>query len=210
MIRGNIKAEYIDHMGTDLTVVNAARVSFNKRKDVFDQKDEKLIKYLSTHGHWTPFSHTAVTMKVSAPIFVARQMFKHQVGGTINEVSRRYVSEEPSFYIPSEWRSKPVNSKQGSGKEIIPDINIDSFVDNAVELYNELLRKNVAPEMARMILPQNMITEWYWTGSLVFWSRVCNLRLEEHTQEESQLLAQQISDVCIPLFPISWKYLINV
>ena len=209
MKTANIKVDYIDHMGTDLTVVNSARVSFNKTKNILDSSDEKLIKYLAKHNHWSPFAHTTVQLKVMAPIFVARQLVKHQVGGVWNEVSRRYVDEEPVFFMPESWRSRPKNSKQGSGDEIITDIDINDFVDRAVALYNELIEKNVAPEMARMILPQNMMTEWYWTGSLVFWARVCNLRLDNHTQEESREVAKQISEICARLFPLSWHEMLR-
>ena len=191
-----ITVDYIDHMGTDLTVVNSARVSFNKSKDVFDEQDEKLIRYLAKHDHWSPFAHTSIQLKVAAPIFVARQLVKHQVGGVWNEVSRRYVDDEPTFYMPDEWRSRPQNSKQGSGLDIISNIDISNHVQQSVDLYTQLLGQNVAPEMARMVLPQNMMTEWYWTGSLVFWARVCKLRLDSHTQEESQIVAKQINDIC--------------
>ena len=203
-----ITVDYVDHMGTDLTVVNSARVSFNKSKEVFDEQDEKLIRYLAKHDHWSPFAHTSVQLKVAAPIFVARQLVKHQVGGVWNEVSRRYVDDEPAFYIPGEWRSRPLNSKQGSGSDIISNIDISKHIQDSVNLYNQLLEQNVAPEMARMVLPQNMMTEWYWTGSLVFWARVCKLRLDSHTQEESQVVAQQISNICARIFPISWQQLI--
>lgn len=204
-----ITVDYIDHMGTDLTVVNSARVSFNKSKDVFDEQDEKLIRYLAKHDHWSPFAHTSIQLKVAAPIFVARQLVKHQVGGVWNEVSRRYVDYEPTFYMPDEWRSRPQNSKQGSGLDIISNIDISNHVQQSVDLYTQLLGQNVAPEMARMVLPQNMMTEWYWTGSLVFWARVCKLRLDSHTQEESQIVAKQINDICVKLFPISWRQLLE-
>ena len=175
---------------------------------MFDEQDEKLIRYLAKHDHWSPFAHTSVQLKVAAPIFVARQLVKHQVGGVWNEVSRRYVDDEPGFYMPAEWRSRPLNSKQGSGSDIISNIDISTHIQNSVDLYNQMLEQNVAPEMARMVLPQNMMTEWYWTGSLVFWARVCKLRLDSHTQEESQIVAKQISDICAGIFPISWRQLI--
>ena len=204
----DISVEYIDHMGSDNTVVNAARVSFNKTSDTYTtEENTKLIKYLALHNHWSPFAHTTVQLKITAPIFVARQLVKHQIGGVWNEISRRYVSYEPSFYNPTTWRSKPTTSKQGSGKDIISGIDIIPFLESSLALYNELLDKGVAPEMARMILPQNMITEWYWTGSLVFWSRVCKLRLDPHTQEESTEVAKHISVICEKYFPVSWKYL---
>jgi len=209
MKAAEIKVDYIDHMGDDLTVVNSARVSFDKRKEIFDEQDERLIKYLATHNHWSPFAHTSVQFKVSAPIFVARQLVKHQVGGVWNEVSRRYVSDEPTFYIPSVWRGKPAHSKQGSSDEIIENVGIVDIMNEAIKKYNELLEQGVAPEMARMILPQNMMTDWYWTGSLVFWERVCKQRLDAHAQEETRTVAKQISDSCSMLFPVSWKYLLQ-
>jgi len=206
-MNSEIKVDYIDHMGTDLTVVNSARVSFNKRKEQFEEQDGKLIAYLAKHNHWSPFAHTSIQLKVIAPIFVARQLVKHQVGGVWNETSRRYVSDSPTFYIPTEWRGKPANSKQGSSDAVIENIDISDHVANCCVLYDQLLAKGVAPEMARMILPQNMMTEWYWTGSLVFWDRVCKQRLDSHTQEETQVVAQQISEICAKLFPVSWLHL---
>ena len=209
MKTSEIKVDYIDHMGNDLTVVNSARVSFDKKKDIFDEQDEKLIKYLATHNHWSPFAHTSVKFKISAPIFVARQLVKHQVGGVWNEVSRRYVSDEPTFYMPNTWRGKPSHSKQGSSEEIIQDVSIAAIINDVVKKYNELLEQGVSPEMARMLLPQNMMTDWYWTGSLVFWERVCKQRLDFHAQEETRTVARQISNICSELFPISWKHLLK-
>ena len=207
MISSNITVKYIDHMGSDLTVVNAARVSFNKEKNVFDEKDTKLIQYLADHNHWSPFAHTSIQFRISAPIFVARQLVKHQVGGVWNEISRRYVDFEPSFYIPSAWRSRPINAKQGSGAEQIDGININEYLKTSIDLYNDMLSKNVAPEQARMILPQNMMTEWYWTGSLIFWNRVCQLRLTSDAQEETKVVASEIDKIIPEFFPFSWKSL---
>ena len=149
----------IDVMGTDLSVVNAARVSFAKESNEFSDKDEKLIKYLAKHNHWSPFGHASLQFRIKAPIFVARQLVKHQVGLVWNEVSRRYVDDEPEFFIPDQWRSRPENSKQGSGEEIII-YNIESTMQFVKQTYQNLLKANVAPEMARMVLPQNMYTEW--------------------------------------------------
>ena len=205
-----ISVTYIDHMGDDNTVVNSARVSFNKLSDNYtNEQNIKLIKYLAKHEHWSPFAHTSVQFKVMAPIFIARQLVKHQVGGVWNEVSRRYVSDDISFYMPTEWRSKPISSKQGSGNEIIENIDITHFIETSLNLYNELLEKNVAPEMARMVLPLNLMTEWYWTGSLVFWARVCKLRLDSHAQKENLEVAVPIAETCSRLFPISWQELMN-
>ena len=210
-----MRVELIDTLGTDLTVVNAARVSFKQHKDTWDGSDERLIKYLAEHGHWTPFGHPQVQLRLSAPIFVARQLVKHQVGLVWNEVSRRYVDEEPKFFMPGPegWRGKPENKKQGSsGKiQILLDLEKDIAMTtvHCKHLYKELLEQGVAPEQARMILPISMYTEWYWTGSLSAFSRVCNLRLEPDAQEETQEIARQIDKICAELFPISWKYLVQ-
>jgi len=205
------EVEYIDHMGTDKTVVNSARVSFgaDDQLKVFEERDENLIKYLSTHNHWSPFAHTSIQLKIKAPIFVARQLVKHQVGGVWNEISRRYVSFEPEFYAVNTLRGKPVNAKQGSAGDIdskFIDIIYKSF-EQSLNSYEELLAANIAPEQARMVLPQGAMTDWYWTGSLVFWNRVCQLRLDSHSQQETSEVAQQISKICSNLFPVSWKYL---
>ena len=209
-----MKVELIDILGNDLTVGHAARVSFDKHHEIFTDGDEKLIKYLATHGHWTPFGHPQLQLRISAPVFVARQLVKHQVGLVWNEVSRRYVDSKPMFYLTKEWRSKAENKKQGSGDKII---NLTSeewgYIDNAYRWANDsyamLLKKGVAPEQARMMLPQAMYTEWYWTGSLFAFSRVCRLRLHDDAQLETRELAQQINNLIQPKFPISWRYLVE-
>ena len=150
----------IDVMGTDLSVVNAARVSFAKVSNELSDKDEKLIKYLAKHNHWSPFGHASLQFRIKAPIFVARQLVKHQVGLVWNEVSRRYVDDEPEFYIPSEWRLKADDKKQGSSDETI-EYNLGSTLEFIKTTYQNMLKANIAPEMARMILPQNLYTEWY-------------------------------------------------
>ena len=193
----------IDVMGTDLSVVNAARVSFAKESDGFSDKDEKLINYLAKHNHWSPFGHASLQFRIKAPIFVARQLVKHQVGLVWNEVSRRYVDDEPEFYIPSEWRLKADDKKQGSSNETV-DYNIESTIQYVTETYNNLLKANVAPEMARMVLPQNLYTEWYWSGSLMAFARVCNLRCKPDTQKETQVIAQMIDYEAKQKFPVSW------
>ena len=190
-------------MGTDLSVVNAARVSFAKESNEFSDKDEKLIKYLAKHNHWSPFGHASLQFRIKAPIFVARQLVKHQVGLVWNEVSRRYVDDEPEFFIPDQWRSRPENSKQGSGEEIII-YNIESTMQFVKQTYQNLLKANVAPEMARMVLPQNMYTEWYWSGSLMAFARVCNLRCKDDTQLETQHIADCIDWHLHEKFPVSW------
>ena len=207
----------IGHYGSDLLVTNAARVSFNKRKDEFDSgdhagSDERLIKYLAREGHFTPFCHPHLTLHVKAPIFVARQLVKHQIGGTWSEVSRRYVDSEPEFYFPEVWRGRPVNAKQGSNGEV----NImglcntpQEFVEHALLGYQDMLNAGVAPEQARMILPQNMHTEWIWTGSLMFFTRVCRERLAPGAQQETREVAEQIAEIVAPLFPVSWGALMD-
>ena len=147
----------IDVMGTDLSVVNAARVSFAKDSKELSEKDEKLIKYLAKHNHWSPFGHASLQFRIKAPIFVARQLVKHQVGLVWNEVSRRYVDDEPEFYIPQEWRLKADNKKQGSSDETI-EYSLGSTLEFIKTTYNNMLKANIAPEMARMILPQNLYT----------------------------------------------------
>ena len=223
--------ELIDSMGNDLTVVNAARVSFDKQSEyrtigvqeeydvdsrlishypieVLKEEDEKLIKYLARHNHWSPFAHTGITLRVSAPIFVARQLVKHQVGGVWNEVSRRYVDDEPVFYFPIAWRGKPINAKQGSDGEVVDQWSQQELAllasKSALTTYETLLYNGVAPEQARMILPQNMMTSWYWTGSLMFFHRVFRQRTDSHAQVETQEVAKQIGDICGKLFPVSW------
>lgn len=209
-----MKVELIDVMGTDLTVVNAARVSFNKNKDILEEGDEKLIAYLAQHDHWTPFGHPQLQFRISAPVFVARQLVKHQVGLVWNEVSRRYVNHTPTFDIPSKWRDRPRNRKQGSGVDFIQLTDDETaeiqYIHNASsKMYEHLIDKGVAPEQARAILPQDMVTEWYWTGSLAAFSRVCKLRLSEDSQDETRQVAQQIADLTKEKFPISWKYLMS-
>ena len=208
-----IKAEYIDHMGSDLTVVNAARVSFSKEVDEMDGKDEKLIKYLAEHDHWTPFSHPQIMIRETVPIFVARQRFKHMVGFTYNEVSRRYVDDTPEFYMPDEWRARPDGSvKQGSGdkhpeSEYIKRWWADAIKDTIVA-YEKLIDGGVAPEQARMILPQNMLTSYYVTGSLAAWARMVKQRKDAHAQKEIQELAKCVEAIIAPKFPKSWEALV--
>lgn len=228
--------EYVDHMGNDLSIVNAARVSFDKISDYeydpptgetiesatakgypirrwLKEGDIKLIKYLSEHGHWTPFGHATVSLRVKAPIFVARQLVKHQVGLVWNEVSRRYVSDEPEFYFPTEFRGKPVNAKQGStGTTEDSEMWLSAMqehIKNSLAWYTSAISAGIAPEQARMILPQNMMTEWIWSGSLMAFARVCNLRLDPHSQLETREVAQMINSVVKPLFPVSWEFLVK-
>ena len=207
-----MQVKLIDHMGSDLSVVNAARVSFNKRHTLLKLgADTKLIKYLAKHGHWTPFGHTALTLHIKAPIFVARQLGKHQVGMVWNEVSRRYVSDTPEFYTPDVWRRAADNVKQGSSDEVaeVDELWIYDMIRSASDNYQILLESGVCPEQARMVLPQSMYTEWYWTGNLKSFANVYNLRTDSHTQRETQEVAKQIGEVIGKLFPISWKELTN-
>jgi thymidylate synthase (FAD) len=219
-----MKVELVDSMGTDLTVVNAARVSFNKESEYklnemgeqLEDKDIRLIKYLAAHDHFTPFTHATVTMREKVPLFVARQRFKHTVGFSYNEVSRRYVDEDPEFYKPEEWRGKASDKKQGSSSEVI-DINpltvygrksmiddYDTVLNRCTWVYKRLLQKGVCPEQARMVLPQSMYTEYYVTGSLYAWARAYNLRSKEDAQQEIRELAKEWDSIMMKLFPESW------
>ena len=211
----NIEVQYIDHMGSDKSVVNAARVSFSKDNydEEFNTKDEKLISYLAKHNHWSPFAHNSIQFKITAPIFIARQLVKHQVGGVWNEVSRRYVSYDPTLFVPDLWRGKPENAKQGSSGKLdnqtaLFDI-LEEHHNNCLIIYKTLLENGVCPEQARMVLPLSSMTDWYWTGSLMFWARVCKQRIDPHSQEEARQVAVLISDHCRKLFPVSWGALMD-
>ena len=209
----------IDSMGTDLSVANAARVSFAKKNTEFKEPgDRKLINYLAKHGHWTPFGHVTLSFHIKAPIFVARQLVKHQVGLVWNEVSRRYVEDDPEYWEPEIWRSKPVDKKQGSGDERIEWLDRENRVGASVSkacklsvfVYKKMLEAGVAPEQARMILPQNTYTEWYWTGSLYAFSRVCNLRCQPDAQKETRDICWNIDQLANVSFPVSWEALRGV
>lgn len=217
----DMEVQYVDHMGSDVNVVNAARVSFAKCSDAVDvEKDTKLINYLAKHNHWSPLAHTSVSIRVKAPIFMARQFVKHQIGLVWNEESRRYIDDTPEFYKPSIWRGRPQNAKQGSSGThpmIIEhdygrtdmDRWFEEFTADALYFYTTMVEEGVAPEQARMVLPQSTMTNWIWTGSLVAFARVCKLRLDPHAQVEAQELAQKIHDVIAPLYPISWEALMT-
>ena len=236
-----MKATYKDHMGGDLSVVNAARVSFGKESEALTKGDEGLIQFLArgcTSGdwdahisslqgiidreaiedvlryvkkmpdHWTPFGHTAITLHMKAPIFIARQLGKHQVGMVWNEVSRRYVSDTPEFYVPSQFRKAADNVKQGSSDEAAyTRITPWKLFEYQSETYQQLLNEGVCPEQARMVLPQSMYTEWYWTGNLYSFANVFVQRTDSHAQRECQDIAHQIGTIIEPLFPVSWKAL---
>tara|TARA_B110000046_G_C12877533_1_gene348731 strand:- start:151 stop:801 length:651 start_codon:yes stop_codon:yes gene_type:complete len=208
-----IEVTYVNHMGNDMTVVNAARVSFAKESTwddynseteqyVLKDKDRKLVHYLAEHGHKSPFNHAFATFHVKAPIFVARQLQKHEYMPW-NEISRRYVDSDPEFYVPDSWRGRSEDKKQGSAGRVevgkIGDISLTSKV-----LYNSLLDRGVCPEQARMVLPQSMMTEWYWSGSLYAFAKMCNLRCAGDAQLETRLVANQICNSMKELFPVSW------
>ena len=214
-----MEARLIDVMGTDLSVVNAARVSFNKESFYnfnegfadLEERDSKLIKYLANHNHFTPFTHCTITMRERVPIFVARQRFKHVIGFSYNEISRRYVSYEAETYTPDEWRKAASNKKQGSSDETV-DINpnnqiVDIYqqaIDSALWTYDRLIQKGVCPEQARMVLPQSTYTEYYVTGSLYAWARAFNLRSSSDAQKEIQDLAWKWDEILMEKFPYSW------
>lgn len=241
-----ITATYIDHMGSDLSVVNAARVSFGKKSEWesteelvevevdggvlvwpdaicrLSEKDTKLVHYLAKHEHYSPFGHCFASFHIKAPIFVARQLVKHEYL-RMNEISRRYVDSEPEFYVPEVWRGRAKDKKQGSdgvvscvsynhsvyGKQEDYTLEFLDYTDITLNIYNGLLEDGVAPEMARMVLPQSMYTEWYWSGSMDAFANMCNLRLKEDTQYETRLVAQQIDKVMGELYPVSWKALVQ-
>ena len=202
----------VDSMGSDLSVVNAARVSFGKKHEELTKGDEKLIAFLAKHGHWTPFGHATLSFHVEAPIFVARQLVKHQVGLVWNEVSRRYVDYEPEYWMPKHWRARAEDKKQGSSDEYVDWLDraertggrVSKVCDLAVHTYRTLLDAGVCPEQARMVLPQNVLTEWYWTGSLYAFARVCNLRCQPDAQLETQEVCKEIDILSRDKFAVSW------
>jgi len=217
-----IKVTHIDHMGSDLSVVNAARVSFGKKSDWLHpangkwsglrEGDTKLIKYLAEHKHMSPFGHAFASFHIKAPIFVARQLVKHSYLRW-NEVSRRYVDSDPEFYEPEHWRDKSEDKKQGSGgksqSQYFPNIYIKEVAEKALGDYKKMLTQGIAPEQARMVLPQSTMTEWYWSGSLDAFANMCRLRCKEDTQAETQEVAWAISLKMEDLFPVSWVALID-
>ena len=248
-----IKVEYIDHMGSDLKVVNCARASFDKTSNLdehgklkqadvnlinflargyrtaewdkliretvaasdegdYDQVSDNLRKYKSSAVHFAPFCHCSVTLRLTIPVFVARQLVKHQIGMTWSEVSRRYVSDEPSFWFPEVWHTRPEDVKQGSGEaamnQQLVQFCASESVENSLESYKALLSAGVAPEEARIVLPLNHMTTVVWTGTLLAWTRVGNQRLDPHAQLATQEAAKGIQDIIKPLFPVSWDALV--
>lgn len=261
MNKESLFVEYLDHMGSDLTVVNAARASFGKESDwlytfaegateshpVLQTSDKNLIRFLATgfrtaewdeflcqitqlaitgnkdalttllHNykhkaqHWAPFGHPHVQLRLKMPLFLARQFVKHQVGGVWSEESRRYIYGEPWVYIPDEWHTRPEDIKQGSGAIVKDPLAVHltavGSVESSIVSYKKLLALGTAPEEARMVLPLNMMTTVVWTGSLLFWSRVCNQRVDSHAQLAAQELGKKIAETVQPLFPCSWDAL---
>lgn len=220
--------QLVDYMGSDLTVVNSARVSFSKESDWDDEprwnefggprklseRDQKLIKYLAKHNHWTPFAHPQITLRIKAPISIRTQFFKHKQGFVENEISRRYVQEDPEIYIPK-WRGAPTGgAKQGSEDFLIGTTLLDetyqTLADNALDAYKILLSEGVAPEQARFVLPQGTYTEWYWTGSLAAYGRFYKQRIDSHAQWEIRQYASAVGSLIEPLFPESWAALTTV
>jgi len=235
-----IKVEYINHCGDDLSVVDAARTSFDKQSELehdyydeegglcWDEKghlkvsDVKLINYLAKHKHFSPFNHSFISVRVKAPVFVARQLVKHKFMPW-NEVSRRYVKDDPEFYTPESWRKAAENVKQGSSEEAV-DISVIDHIENvegnciyrpeevnkaALETYNTLLDLGVCAEEARMVLPQSMMTTWVWSGTLGAFCDMLKLRLKKDTQYETRIVAEQVADIVKELFPVSYKALLE-
>ncbi len=224
----SIKATYIDHMGTDLTVANAARVSFGKVSEMEDdpwgppklkKKDDKLIRYLARHKHISPFGHCFASFHIKAPVFVARQLVKHKFLRW-NEISRRYVDGDPEIYEPDVWRGRSKDKKQGSYGDVTDYAmnfvwwddyklgdQIEFYKKGVVAMYKRMIEIGIAPEQARMVLPQSTMTEWYWSGSLDAFADMCNLRCKSDTQAETRAVAQQIDRKMIELFPVSWDAL---
>lgn len=235
-----MKIEYVQHWGDDLTVVNAARVSFDKESEweekvvdvvggfrtekVLSDRDKKLVRFLAREGHTSCFEHMGATLRLKVPIFIARQIQRHRTF-SYNEISRRYVDDEPEFFWPDKWRKRAENVKQGSSDEpseymhdekygggnwnTINEYVQDEVIGTVVRMYEDMIAKGVAPEQARMILPQNMYTEFYMSGNLRAWNHFLALRLDAHAQKEVQDVAKMVQDILMPLFPVSMEALRN-
>ena len=208
MADSQIKVTPVDRMGSDLTVVNAARCSFGKHSTHFTGRDAKLIKYLAEHNHISPFGHCFASFHVKAPIFVRAQLVKHRFL-RVNEISRRYVDDTPEFYTPDTWRGRSEDKKQGSEGSVDASVPDWDLYSHALMNYEELLSDGVAPEQARMVLPQSTMTEWFWSGSLDAFASMCILRMKEDAQYESRLVANQVSEYMSSWFPTSWEYLVT-
>lgn len=224
-----MKVDYVEHYGTDLSVVNAARVSFDQESSFFlneegvydlTDRDKKLIHYLAKHKHTSCFEHQGATLRLKVPIFIARQIQRHRTF-SYNEISRRYVDTPPEFFWPDNWRKRADNVKQGSSDEefdvfsvrqgIYPDAEIHAkdYIEIGTQLYTKLVEEGCAPELARMILPQNMYTEFYMTGNLRNWAHFLKLRLDGHAQKEVQDVAKMVEEILRPLFPVSVEALMQ-
>jgi thymidylate synthase (FAD) len=208
--------EIIDIFGSDLTVVNAARVSFAKESHEFSEQDGKLVRYLAKHNHISPFFHPQIHLRIKMPIFVAREWFRHQIGFARNEVSRRYVDSEPECYVPlaQDIRERDTNKKQGSKDTPVTNAEyvyetLNDATQAAMDTYKTLLSNNVAPEVARMVLPQSMYTEFVETGSLAAYARLCKLRLDPTAQKEIREYADALDKLLREKFPVSWVALMN-
>lgn len=207
-----MKVELIDSAGGDLSIVNSARVSFNKEVNEIGDGDDRLINYLAKHYHDTPFRHNFIQLRCCAPVFLARQLMKHQAGLTWNEESRRYIDYVPDFHMPREWRKRPEGGiKQGSGgrhrynpkwQRVYQD-----HIEEAVDLYKWMLEDGLAPEQARMVLPQSMMVNFIWSGNLLAFYHVYKLRSGEGAQKEAQVFAELLKSAVEPAFPIGWKAL---
>ncbi|QIG69899.1 thymidylate synthase protein [Rhizobium phage RHph_I3_11] len=209
-----MRVEYLDHMGNDLSVVNAARVSFAKESREFSDKDARLISFLAKHGHWTPFAHTAISLRVGAPVPIRTQCFKHKQGLVENEESRRYIDSRPELYIPDSFRNRPDGSiKQGSGDKHIDDPywrkQYEHICTQAIDTYMAMIEDGVAPEQARFVLPQGVMVNWIWTGNLYSFANFYKKRTDTNAQKEIQEVAIKVGEIIQGLFPVSWTALIN-
>lgn len=207
-----IKIKYLNHMGNDLSVVNSARVSFGKTKQSLDKEDIKLINYLAKHKHFTPFEHCSLSVLVTCPLFIRSQIHRHRTF-SYNEISRRYTSENLEFYVPETYRKQHDKSKQCSDGELDDSTNkvfktlTRVHHKEALDLYEEMIQKGVAREMARGILPQNLMTEFWMTGNLRNWIHFLGLRVDSHAQQEVQDVAKPILNIIMDKFPESAKAL---
>ena len=208
--------EFLDYMGDDNAVCDAARVSFDKSSTEYaPEANQRLLRYLAEHDHWSPFAHCSMKFRFQAPMFIARQFQKHVVGFAWNEVSRRYVSSDPSFFVPESWRQRPDNMKQGSVKEGEVPVTHD-ILDNYMgqmrghqKDYKVMMNQNICPEQARMCMPQSMMTEWIWSGSLMAWARFVQLRNDSHAQQECWPYAMLVKEHMLNLFPASGEALLG-
>lgn len=208
------KVELLETFGSDLTVVNAARVSLGKEVHQFTDKDAKLVKYLADHDHTSPFFHPQARFRLKMPIWMAREWFRHTVGFSRNEVSRRYVDAPPTFYLPDELRTRAPSKKQGSNDDVHEDNDtlrgmMELSMVGSANMYHRLLDAGVCPEQARMVLPQSMMTEFIETGSVAAYARLCKLRMGADAQKEIRDVARQISDCMMRAFPVSWSTLVS-